>query len=284
MNWWKKLFKESTGNTKVTPLDEESPKDYSDKLIPYDNDALDEAAPVVVTEDGTVTSALDHEEPMITVEEDPPLPNKKPIEPLDLMKVNYQASPNKSKRASGETPLYIVLHHTGPGSFNGVVKWLCNKDAKASAHYVLGAAAQLTQLVNTGKQAWHAGRAKWGDKLKNNSHSIGIEICNIGLMEKGADGALYYEQGRSLKKYTGKVTPQACQIVYPSGKVVEGYAVPYPEKQINKLVALCKALIKKYPAITRDNIITHHQVATPEGRKNDPAGLDVEALKDMIFG
>jgi N-acetyl-anhydromuramyl-L-alanine amidase AmpD len=65
--------------------------------------------------------------------------------------------------------------------------------------------------------------------------------------------------------------------------VQEGWYVPYPEKQLKKLVALCKALVKKYPAITRDNVLTHYGIATPEGRKVDPFGLDVEAVKDQIF-
>lgn len=270
MGWFDRLFNKDKAVVVGPPKDEEEPT--SDVVSPYDEVKVVKYGDDLL--EGPIVVEPPEDEPEILVK----------IEPLDLMKVNFEASPNKSKRASGETPLYIVLHHTGPGSFNGIVQWLCNKDAKASAHYVVGTAGQITQLVNTMKQAWHAGRAKWGDKLKDNAYSIGIEICNIGLMTKGEDGEFYYEQGRSLKKYTGKVKPVACQITYPSGKVLSGYAVPYPEKQLNKVVALCKALIKKYPAITRDNIVTHFQVATPEGRKNDPVGLDVETLKNIIFG
>ena len=282
MGWLDKLFKK--GDAVVVQHDTEEPS-----ITGYDNDVMDVTpanpdAKVVVVEEGKPKL----EEAVPDVVEEEPEPEAAPvvpaIEPLDLMKVDFQDSPNKSSRQAGEEPLYIVLHHTGPGSFNGIVDWLCNKDAKASAHYVLGTNGQLKQLVNTKKQAWHAGRAKWGDELRNNSHSIGIEICNYGVLEKGDDGNFYYEVGRQPKKYTGKVEPVAAKITYPSGHTLSGYAVPYPEKQLNKLVALCKALVKKYPAITRDNIVTHLQIATPEGRKNDPFGLDVEKIKDMIFG
>jgi hypothetical protein len=102
-------------------------------------------------------------------------------------------------------------------------------------------------------------------------------------MEQEIDGNFYYEQGRVLKKYTGKVQPVSGTIVYPSGNAVSGFYVPYPEKQLNKLVALCKALVIKYPAITRDNVLTHYDIGSPEGRKNDPFGLDMEMVKDMIF-
>ncbi len=203
------------------------------------------------------------------------------IKPLDLMKVNFRKSPNQSTR-KGDAK-YIILHHTGPGSFNGIVNWLCNKQAKASAHYVLGTAAQLKQLVSTRKESWHAGVAKHNGVQINNHCSIGIEICNIGVIRKDDDGEYYYEQGRNLKKYTGKVEPVKGKIVYPSGKTLEGYYVPYPEKQINKLIALCKGIIKKYPQIGPEDILTHYEIGQPEGRKNDPFGLDVKEIVRRIF-
>lgn len=254
MSWWKEMFKESMGDSEVRKEPE-----FSDKHINTD-----------------YKIKTDHKKLFDIV-------SSGQIKPLDLMKVSFEASPNKSIR-KGEVR-YIVLHHTGPGSFNGIVKWLCNKDAKASAHYVLGTGGQLKQLVNTGKEAWHAGVAVLKNVGKiNNHYSIGIEICNIGRMDQASDGSFYYTVGRTVKKYTGKATPQAGTIVYPSGAALDGFYVPYPEKQINRLVALCKALVKKYPAITKDNILTHYDIGRPEGRKNDPFGLDVEGIKDMIFG
>lgn len=259
MGWWEKLFKESTGSTKVTPVDDK-PEDYSEKVTPYNQDP-----PVVV---------YSNEPKKVTPKRD--------IKPIDLGSVSFKASPNKSNRTDGD-PTHIVLHHTGPGSFNGIVNWLCNPAAKASAHYIVGTGAQLKQIVNTKKKAWHAGKAKWDGRTDVNNFTIGIEICNIGILEKRDDG-YYYEQGRKMVKYKGKAQPVAAQITYPNGSVTSGYVVPYPQKQLDKVVALCKALVEKYPAITKDNIITHFEVATPTGRKNDPFGLDVEELKNLIFG
>lgn len=207
------------------------------------------------------------------------------IEPLDLMSVTYKESPNRSNRK--DQIRGIVLHHTGPGSFNGIVNWLCNDAAGASAHYVLGKKAELTQLVNTTRKAWHAGTSKafLDGKLRKdlNQCTIGIEICNIGILEKEDDGNYYYEQGREKKRYRGKTEPVKTSITFPSGKVLEGYVVPYPEKQLDRLVALCKALVKKYPQIGPEDILTHYGIATPEGRKVDPFGLDVEELIKRIF-
>lgn len=212
----------------------------------------------------------------------PEVPSVATIQPLDLMKVHYVESPNKSDRQKDIR--YIVLHHTGPGSFKGIVKWLCNPQAKASAHYVLGTDGELTQLVNTSKRAWHAGVSKWDGLSDINQYSIGIEICNIGVINKSDDdGEFYYEQGRDLVKYTGNVQPVAASITYPSGKILEGFAVPYPEAQINKLVALCKGLVQKYPQIKAEHIITHYDIGQPEGRKNDPFGLDLDQVRKLIF-
>jgi hypothetical protein len=106
----------------------------------------------------------------------------------------------------------------------------------------------------------------------------------MGRLESSNGTDFYYEQGRKMVKYSGNVVPVHGKIIYPNGTELTGYYVPYPEIQINSLVSLCKALVIKYPAITRDNIITHYQIAQPEGRKNDPFGMDLEYIKKLVFG
>jgi N-acetylmuramoyl-L-alanine amidase len=203
---------------------------------------------------------------------------------LNLNDVLYKESPNKSNRK--DQIRGIVLHHTGPGTFNSIVDWLCNPDAKASAHYVVGLNGELNQLVNTTRSAWHAGTSKYlidGEVRDNlNNCTIGIEICNAGVLHKGEDGKFYYESGRNMKEWKG-ATPIEGSITYPSGNVLKGYFAPYPEKQISKVIELCKALVAKYPNIEKEDIITHYQIATPEGRKNDPFGLDVGDIINKIF-
>lgn len=219
----------------------------------------------------------------VIVEVKPKVEETKPM--LDLTKVTYKESPNKSDRK--DVVRAIVLHHTGPGSFNGIVGWLCDPAAKAAAHYVLGVNGELTQLVNTSRNAWHAGASKFfidGQMRDNLNHcTIGIEICNAGVLHKGEDGKFYYEVGRDMKEWKG-ATPIEGSITYPSGKVLSGYFPPYPQVQIDKLVELCKALVAKYPNIGKEDILTHYGIATPEGRKNDPFGLNVPDIISKIFG
>jgi len=202
------------------------------------------------------------------------------IAALDLDKVTFDKSPNQSAR-SGKVE-YIVLHHTGPGSTKGIVSWLKNPVSSASAHFVLGTDGELVCLVDTSQKSWHAGKSSWEGKNDINKFSVGIEICNCGIIDKKPDG-FYYMVGTKPTKYTGTVSPVEGEIVYPDGKKTKGWFVPYPDEQIEKLVALCKALVAKYPAIVEKNIITHYMIAQPFGRKNDPFGLNIDEIKDMIF-
>lgn len=95
-----------------------------------------------------------------TVDPDPePQPTGKPS--IEITK----SSPNQSSRSQAIDT--IVLHNTA-GAFNGSVDWLCNPQAKASAHLVVSRDGRTAQLVPFDRKAWHAGNA--------NSRSIGIEI------------------------------------------------------------------------------------------------------------
>ena len=216
----------------------------------------------------------------------PDQPTASALPMLDLMTVSFKESPNKSER--NDIVRAIVLHHTGPGTFDGIVNWLTNSASKVSAHYVVGQKGEIKQLVNTKKAAWHVGPGKafldGQMRFNMNSCTIGIEICNTGLLHKhDDDGKFYYEVGETTKEWSG-AAPLEGSIVYPSGTVLKGYYAPYPPIQKERVAELCRALIAKYPQIGRDDILTHFGTSQPEGRKNDPFGLDIEEMKKLIFG
>lgn len=299
MSWFRNLFKGPNKEVVVNPpQDEEEPSqvDTAEPFAPRPYDDT-ESAPVVIDYDRSAVDIIvdppafpelvepedEEEDPGEPVAEDPRFAN---IKPLDLMKVKFQPAANQSRRR--DEVRGICLHHIMMGSFKKNVDFLASKESGVSAHYCLGRNAELAQMVNTTKKAWHAGVSKinLGDGvLRSNLNNclIGIEIVNPGVLEREEDGAFTYNCGGKLDTWKNKDEVVKSSITYLDGTVLEGYSVPYPDKQIRKLVALCQALVAKYPNITRDSIVTHYEIARPAGRKNDPFGLDVEMIKDLIF-
>lgn len=69
------------------------------------------------------------------------------------MKINKKQTPNFTSGRSGQVPIMIVCHTTC-GSFDGAVSWLCNKESKASSHFVVAKDGRVTQLVDIKDTAW----------------------------------------------------------------------------------------------------------------------------------
>ena len=108
-------------------------------------------------------------------------------------------------------------------------------DAKAevSAHYMVWEDGRVTQLVDEGERAWHAGASCWAGETDLNSCSIGIEIVNGGHDFPNEDGTL------------------------PT----------YPDAQIEALITLARDIIARQD-ISPARILAHSDIA-PE-RKIDP--------------
>jgi N-acetylmuramoyl-L-alanine amidase len=105
---------------------------------------------------------------------------------------------------------------------------LCDPKAEVSAHYFIDAEGEIFQLVPEARRAWHAGQSSWAGETDMNSASIGIEIENGG-----------HEFG----------------------------APPYPDAQIDALIALCRDIMRRH-AINPSRILAHSDIAP--GRKIDP--------------
>lgn len=94
--------------------------------------------------------------------------------------VIQRPSPNFGERRGGVLPDMVVLHYTAMASASDAIERLCDPEAEVSAHYVIGQDGTVWQLVPEEKRAWHAGAGNWGCVSDVNSHSIGIELCNLG--------------------------------------------------------------------------------------------------------
>ncbi len=89
-------------------------------------------------------------------------------------------SPNYGPRRDGLRPRLIVLHYTAMRSAVAAIERLCDAKAEVSAHYLIDAGGQITQLVAEEARAWHAGDGEWQGLDDINSRSIGIELDNRG--------------------------------------------------------------------------------------------------------
>jgi N-acetylmuramoyl-L-alanine amidase len=173
------------------------------------------------------------------------------------MPVTVRATPNKGGPI---TPTVIVLHDTaGRLDHEGPVAWLCDKAAKASAHFVIRCGGEIVQLAPTNVATWHAGQSSWRGKTNVNGFSNGIEIVNPGIMQRTPAGEARAWFGQTFE--VGKFGIE----VRSTPEHGSGLWMPYTSEQIEVVSGVCAALTVAYPTIAD---ITTHWAISP-GRKVD---------------
>ncbi len=148
-----------------------------------------------------------------------------------VLPIEQHPSPNHGPRAPGKPTDILLLHYTGMALPERALEWLCDPASQVSSHYLVFEDGRVVQLVDEARRAWHAGRSSWAGERDINSRSVGIEIVNPGHQF--------------------------------------GYR-PFPEPQIDALIALCRAILSRHP-IPPERVLAHSDVA-PD-RKEDPGEL-----------
>lgn len=112
--------------------------------------------------------------------------------------MTWKASPNYSVKPNREISA-IILHHTA--TFNGKIdlEWLCNHEAKVSAHYLIDMDGTIYNLVEEKNVAWHAGVSELHGRQYVNNFSLGIEV--VGDTNKKEFTAEQYKSIVELVKY-----------------------------------------------------------------------------------
>ena len=141
-------------------------------------------------------------------------------------------SPNWDERPKGAQIDTVILHYTGMKSGLGALERLCDPVAAVSAHYLVEEDGRTFQLVAEEKRAWHAGVSCWQGRDNINHSSIGIELVNPG-----------HEFGYR----------------------------PFPDVQIQALLALLDDIRQRHPAVPQGRYLGHSDIAP--GRKIDPGPL-----------
>ncbi len=167
---------------------------------------------------------------------------------------------------------YLVMHYTAGASAESSISHLTKKEARASAHLVIGRDGGITQLVSFNRVAWHAGRSRWNGLTGLNQHSIGIELDNAGPLEGGPG------QWRS---WFGRLYPNDDVVVATHRlEAIERGWHRYSEAQIAAAREAAEAIVTHYGLI---DILGHDDIA-PE-RKQDPGpAFPMQSFRDSLLG
>jgi len=137
----------------------------------------------------------------------------------------------------------MIVLHATVGSYDDSLAWLRNPQSKASTHYLIDRDGAITQLVVDDMAAWHAGRSGW-----RNRNSKQIQEASIGIelvnTNSGSD--------------------------------------PYPAVQVESCRLLCRDKVATH-RIVRLDLVRHADIATPKGRKTDPAGFPYAVFVDSVY-
>lgn len=186
-------------------------------------------------------------------------------DPLELV-----PSPNRG----GElTPEYLVMHYTAGRDARESIGWLCDRRARASAHLVIAADGEVTQLVPFDAVAWHAGRSAWEGRVGLNRWSIGIELDNPGRLVR-RNGQWWHWTGS--RRYDDEDVLEA---THRNETSPAGWHVYTPE-QFESALEVASALVAAYDL---KDVVGHEDISP--GRKSDPGpAFPMESFRARIFG
>ena len=148
---------------------------------------------------------------------------------------------------------YIILHYT---ALDDDLSLKVLTDPGVSAHYLITTRENdpIYKLVDDNNRAWHAGVTMFDNRHTMNDTSIGIEIVNLGFLQKVTNTP------EQLRRMTKRERENLFFIPYDE-------YLEFDESQIQKVVYLLRNLIDKY-GVKPYNILGHSDIAPY--RKKDP--------------
>jgi N-acetylmuramoyl-L-alanine amidase len=183
--------------------------------------------------------------------------------------ISFRGSPNQS---AGLEPEFLVMHYTAGSSAESSIDWLTNPAARASAHVVVGRDGSVTQLVPFNRRAWHAGLSQWENRTGLNRWSLGIELDNMGALERHVDG-WYSAWGSPVDD------SEVMEATHRNGGLLRGWHTFSPE-QLHAAAEVANLLVRQYGL--RD-VVGHDEIAP--ARKTDPGpAFPMESFRARVIG
>jgi N-acetylmuramoyl-L-alanine amidase len=161
-----------------------------------------------------------------------------------------------------DLPDSIVIHYTAMNSLESAVEVLTKDNNKASAHLVVGRNGDIKQLAPFNYRTWHAGISSFNGRSGYNHYSIGIEIDNLGWLDK-YNG--FYSRPELIDYNIKILETDVVQMDHKNPMVRKKYWHKYTQEQIHTVIDICKLLVSTYSI---KEIVGHDDIA-PD-RKQDP--------------
>ena len=162
----------------------------------------------------------------------------------------------------------IVMHYTASYQApSAIATFKIKRKPRSSAHFIVETDGGITQMVATGKVAWHAGGGVYRGKTNVNSFSVGIEIVNPGYhFEKTGGGYLNWARKpvreSQLRPFPGMTTH------FDPWVGSTAFWPNFPSAQLDAVEKLTVGLLKAYPTISE--IVGHRDVDSVRRMKVDP--------------
>lgn len=179
-----------------------------------------------------------------------------------------------SKLGGTLMPRFLVIHYTAGASFDADLRSLArDQETRASVHLLIGRDGAVAQIVPFNRVAWHAGESKWGEVSGLNNHSIGIELCNGGLLKKLANGTF-------ITWFNREIPPdEVMEAVHERGGPQRGWHT-FPQAQLDRLLEVAHALHGRYRFL---DMLGHDDISWP--RKTDPGpAFPMDSIRSRVLG
>ena len=177
--------------------------------------------------------------------------------------VTYADQVPSPNRGGTIVPKFVVGHYTATWDAASAIRTLTTLGTGVSAHFVIDRDGTITQLLPCNVKGWHAGPSAHGGYSGLNSHSVGIELVNIGPLRRITASVFEAHTGEHKNIAEIGAVEEHAYARYGSGQF---FWQCYTRAQLDAMEELCLALDREYGI---REFLGHEEIDT-RGWKTDP--------------